>query len=370
MRNPLHSCGHLTLLSIVAVCIVHATIGFSFTTRFTKLYESPVGEPTDAVRHIELANEHREGRFTLIPHFYSRSLIYHITGITSFPPRPWQLFCYQLVNSLTMLLLIIGIVRTINYSRKQLSLTQQYIISGFYFFSPGVLFLSATMRSEVFSFLLIWMTLLAMQCTKSQNRIALVFFSSFLGLLSRPTGVFFPWLGLITRRTSVGLTFVVLCICCSLILAITSVAFSDFFRGPHYLYTTYSDPLRDVVNIHSAYELWRVPLKIIVSLFLDAFSFSIWSQAGEDPELLNNIAASVRVGILVVVLGAWFSGYLGREARALLSLYFCYVIPLICFSGFYQTRYFIPADLFLFAIIILLVTQHGRVPRMTIASPL
>jgi hypothetical protein len=332
----------------VGCCVLlHTAITIWLGQQFISFCEAQQGEPTDAVRHIELANEQREGNLTYIPHFYARVLIYHVTGIDAFPPSLRQLACYQLVNSLATGLLVLCLIGVLSKYLIPLTRKQRYLIWLCYYFSPGIFFLSATLRSEIFSFLFLCVSTYAVFAVKPSRRLLAVFLASCVGVLSRPTGIFFPWLAWLCKKLTIGTTLVAIFLMCSAVLSLTAVIVPGFMQGPHYLFTEYQDRLRSSVNISSLDQLWRIPLKLAVSLLLDAFSIRKWHEVLLNPEILNNIAATLRVFLfgLIAAISVW--GKLDRKVVKILSLYLCYVAPLILFSGFYQTRYFIPADLML-----------------------
>ena len=124
-------------IAIVSCCILfHAAIASLLASRFIDFAEQQTGEPPDAARHIELAEEQKSGHFTYIPHFWSRPLIYHLTAIYAFPPSTRQLVYYQLLNSLATGIVVLAILRILDRYVIPLSKQQKHIIWLFYYFFP------------------------------------------------------------------------------------------------------------------------------------------------------------------------------------------------------------------------------------------
>jgi len=336
----------------------HISLSIYLNSNFLAKPEVSFDEETDAVRHIKIAKKAIEGKVDPVPHWISRTLIYRVLSITQFPPTFWQSAMYQIVNSCSTGLLIFYLIKEINILFAINSKKNIFVIWLISFFSPGVLFLSATMRSEIFSILLIY---LCIKILINNDHISLAkpVFVSLIGLLARPTGIFTPLFFYIFRKKNPFIFVVFLMLICGGVLFFCEKTFK-FLDGPHYAYQNYNDSLRNTFNIKILSDSWKIPFKIFISYFLDGFSPGACITAVQNPENLNNVAASIRVLCIFFIFLNLKTFYFIKQNLLLFKLYCSYTFPLICFSGFYQTRYFIAADTLLFSSIICTKLKTSR----------
>ena len=324
-----------------SLIFIYTLIGTLLSNEYTKTIADNYDGMTDAVWYIEIANKIKDYDFPIIPFYYSRSLLYFLIDITAFPPTILQIILFNFMNGTIIYILVDKIVNSLSKDNAN-------VIIVLYFLSPGALFLTVTFRTEWPGYLAIYFYVIYIN---SQTSFVKGFISSFFVRASGPPTAFLIYLNKSYLNPNVDIystlkLFIKLNVIFGVLLYIINEWVFNYYDSPWYLFTIYNDELRDSLNIHSNNQIYLLPFKIIISYILDGFSLNAIINAFESPENLNNIAASIRVLIILIILFKIISN--NFNYFYLLNYYILTTIPNIAMIGFYQTRYLIVQDIFLY----------------------
>jgi hypothetical protein len=330
----------INLKSLIVV-IIYLIISTPLSVVYTQTIIENTGGMTDAVWFIDIANKIKDHEFPILPFYYSRSFLYFIINITEFPPKFYQIIIFNIINGILIYYLISKIINLLADKNAE-------IIKVVYFLSPGTIFLTSTFRTEWPGYLVIYLYILYVVGKVS---IANGFIASFFVRASGPPTAFLVYINKNYLYKKVKLLstlklFIKLTIIFGLILYFINEWIFDYYSSPWYLFTVYNDELRDNLNISNNNQIYLLPFKIIISYLLDSLSFNSILDIINSPENLNNFAATIRAFIIVVILlKIIFNKF---ENYYLLNYYLLTTIPNIAMIGFYQTRYLIVQDIFLY----------------------
>ena len=105
----------------------------------------------------------------------------------------------------------------------------------------------------------------------------------------------------------------------------------------------YYGGIRDLVNVSGSHEVIKLYAKVPISYILDTTSLSL--SIDEDFNRAGNISRIIMTGVMIWGAG---KGFINRcNTKDLLLIYYAMTLPLIVYTGFYQSRYFIVYDTYL-----------------------
>lgn len=326
-----------TLIVVIIYLIISTLLSIIYTQTIIQNTEGM----TDAVWFIDIANKLKDYEFPLLPFYYSRSLIYYIINITEFPPQIYQIILFNIINGIIIYYLVSRIVNLLADKNAE-------IIKVFYYLSPGTIFLTTTFRTEWPGYLAIYLYVMYVVGKASITNGFIVSF--FVRASGPPTAILIylnkNYLNKKVKLLSTFKLFSKLTLIFGLLLFFINEWIFDYYLSPWYLFTVYKDELRDSLNISNNNQIFLLPFKIIISYLLDSLSFYSILDIINSPENLNNFAATIRVFIIIVII---FKICLNKfENFYLLNFYLITTIPNIAMIGFYQTRYLIVQDIFLY----------------------
>ena len=97
----------MKIYKIVIYYILSCLIAIYLANNFIKVTGSNI---SDYYWYIQIAQKIRIGELPLMPFYYSRSLIYLIVNVTTYPPTYFDVIIITLINQLLVLIAIVLIV--------------------------------------------------------------------------------------------------------------------------------------------------------------------------------------------------------------------------------------------------------------------
>ncbi len=339
----------LALIAITAAVFVRTVVSYEMSLYYISNSHLP-----DASRISTRVSARLAGDLTQwIPSHIAREMPYYISGFNSYPPAHEVVIKYCLIDSVFLCAILIFFFNRISMLPQiRLGISVKAIVATYFmvYFSPGAIYLTFTFRSEWGSWIaisvLIW-SLTTVQTSKTQFLPLTIAFS--LPRLVSPFSLLL--LSFVPRRKwwriSLGdlvVSYFKFVAICSVILAVATITLKNsFWSESYYLYTEYNG-WRGQLNVSNILELPRLFPKVFFSYYLD------WTRLDFLPtEDFNTVAALFRVISLTYCLLLSLGRSRIKKARNfLLLLYMVLTFPIIALTGFYQSRYFIVFDLFLF----------------------
>jgi hypothetical protein len=314
----------------------------------------------DLHTYIEKAkNFHLENIIPL--HYYLRIVVPSFTLVgVEITENLWLYSFYNLLLTyISIFIFLKGFTKFLkfNFENKKL-----LFMTCFLSITPGIIFTNVSMKPEWPTILIVGLIFLLL---KQKKLIYKMLFLP-LSLFVRPSiAITSIYLYIFPEVKNSSRLFSLLIIIPILTIALAFLGWKLCF-GSNFFHSAYYNPiprelelseLRDYFSIKSPYELWKAPIKVLYALILES-NFDAASKFYINPENLNNLSGISRIVSFFLVLYLYVSKKIKLLfLKRVIWIYFLLVMPSICLIGFYQTRYFVAADLILYTYIFIILSQ-------------
>jgi len=314
----------------------------------------------DALRIVDRMSERMSSGDHLYIHNFGKELPYLLSGLSKYPPGDATVLKYCLIDSVYVYIMAscitAGILKIIGDNKQNgRILSAKRICYILVPFSPGLLYLTFSLRSEWGGLLSAALACAIVDYKPGQNRnrfqlFGLTAFSAGASLLYKPVSFVSVINIFIFVKAQLGNKDKVNIFALFNLLLVTNIClliiYSEFideqiWNSGSYLKQYYGG-IRDLVNVSGSHEVIKLYAKVPLSYILD---IKPTIRIDED---FNRIANIARILMVVFIIWGYSRDFISRNsAKVVLLLYYAMTLPLIVYTGFYQSRYFIVYDTYL-----------------------